>query len=217
MNQITYKILGLPFFLLYINIGVLLLEKEVSQRLWTIVPIVLLSLVLSIDITIRPISKQKDRFNRSISLITFILLPIGVIAPLVEYIYFWESNLILLIQFSLFIIGLGSQILGGTLLIGSRIQLGKYGGPKIVIEENQRLITEGLYKYIRHPMYTGFLLFFLGYSISLLGILTSILITISLFIIFKNRMELEEVLLLQEFPEDYKQYINRTKRLLPFY
>ena len=217
MNQIKYKILGLPFFVLFVNIGVLLIEREIAQRFWVIIPIFLLNLVLSIDILIRPISTQKDRFNRLISLITFILLPIRIILPLMEYIYLWESNLPPLVQVGLFVSGMGCHVSGSILLIGSRIQLGKYGGPKIVIEVDQKLITEGFYKYIRHPMYTGFLFFFFGYSISLNGILTASTLTIILFSIFKDRMELEEELLLQEFPDNYKEYINRTKRLLPFY
>ena len=101
--------------------------------------------------------------------------------------------------------GVTILLFGSVILLVSRIQIGQYGGAKIAVEEDHRLIMDGLYRHIRNPQYLGFLLIFAGYSFSL-G---------SLIIIFRSRMLLEEKLLLETFGEEYAEYMRRTWKLLP--
>ncbi|NHJ01402.1 MAG: isoprenylcysteine carboxylmethyltransferase family protein [Candidatus Heimdallarchaeota archaeon] len=216
MKQLFFKSLGLPLFILYVNLGFLVLERELTNRIWVLIPILLLNVILSADIVIRPISRQKDRFNRLILAGSFLMVPVGVVIPFLEFVLFWEGVFPIPLSMSVLIIGGVLELVGGIFLIGSRIQLGKYGGPKIVLEEDHRLVTGGFYRFIRHPMYTGFLLFFFGYSISFSSILMTGLITLVLFILFKIRMDIEEEILLQKFNDDYRAYIKRTQRLFRF-
>lgn len=79
---------------------------------------------------------------------------------------------------------------------------------------NSRLLQTGPYRKIRHPMYSSLILFFLAallYSPSLTATLVFILLTINLIL----KLSYEEKLLLKEFPE-YKQYQEKTVRLIPF-
>jgi protein-S-isoprenylcysteine O-methyltransferase Ste14 len=80
----------------------------------------------------------------------------------------------------------------------------------------QRLITTGVYKYIRHPMYSGGLLMSLG----LFGILTEWKITICLFYLLVNftidRIDKEEQMMLMVFGDKYIEYMKKTKMLIPF-
>ena len=113
-------------------------------------------------------------------------------------------------------IGIDIMTFGGLIALLSRIQIGKYGGPKITIEKSHQLITSGMYKHIRNPMYLGFLFLFLGYNLAFGSIISTCIVPASLFLIFRSRIILEEKLLIQSFEEEYVSYMKRTKRLIPF-
>jgi protein-S-isoprenylcysteine O-methyltransferase Ste14 len=216
MKSIFFKLAGLPILLVFVNLGFLLWSKDVFSQIQTLLPIVLLNAFICADIVIRPISRRKDEYNRIVVLISFLLLPIGLIFPYFEYKILMKQILPPPISIMVMVFGIGFLLVGGILLLVSRLQIGKYGGPKISIEENHRLITTGMYQHIRHPIYLGFLLLFFGYSSALGSIVTTIGITLILFLIFKSRMEMEEDFLLVSFGEEYLTYLKRTKRLLPF-
>jgi protein-S-isoprenylcysteine O-methyltransferase Ste14 len=209
------KLLGVPFLVLFMDLGFFLFAREAFTQLQTLVPILLMNTFISIDIVIRPVSAKEDKFNRSILMISFLSMPIVFIMPYFEYRMIMNQILSPLIA-TISIKGSALLILGGILLLLGRIQLGEYGGPRIVIEDKHQLITTGVYKCIRHPMYLGFLLLFLGYSVAFGSCFMTILISFSFFLIFKSRMDIEEELLVSEFGEKYLGYMKRTKRLIPF-
>lgn len=210
------RLFGVPILIVFMNSGFILFAGEVYTYLHTLFPIILLNVLISIDIVIRPTSTIKDEYNRSILIISFLSLPIILFLPYFEY----KVILYQILTPSIFnwtiIAGSILLLLGGTLLLISRMQLGKYGGPRIVIEKEHQLITNGVYKYIRHPMYLGFLFIFFGYSLSLGSLFMTLVICFVFLLIFKNRIDIEERLLLSEFGEEYANYMKRTKRLLPF-
>lgn len=76
------------------------------------------------------------------------------------------------------------------------------------------LITNGPYRFIRHPMYTAALFGMLGIAINinaLIGYGVWIVLLIDILI----KLRFEEELLMEKFPE-YQEYMNSTKALLPF-
>ena len=82
------------------------------------------------------------------------------------------------------------------------------------MKEQHELVTAGPYIYVRHPIYSGILLAALGTALmtSIFGI--GMLIFISIF--FALRINKEEKIMLELFPEQYPEYQKRTKRLVPF-
>lgn len=106
---------------------------------------------------------------------------------------------------------------GGLLLRWAAIYtLGPHFTVKVSLLEKHRLKTDGLYKYIRHPSYTGLLLYYLG-----LGILMHHWIALALLVCFPllsvlNRIGVEEKVLREHFPKDYAAYVEKSWRLLPF-
>ena len=76
------------------------------------------------------------------------------------------------------------------------------------------LVTNGLYKFIRHPIYFSVLssmLILTVYSSTVIAYVFWFVLLIDLIV----KMKFEESLLLQKFPE-YAEYMKRTKRLVPF-
>jgi len=75
------------------------------------------------------------------------------------------------------------------------------------------LIETGLYKYIRHPIYTGIIVAALGFSVYS-GSGFRLIVTLLLLVLFYFKSKYEEQKLTNVF-SDYKAYMNRTGRFLP--
>ena len=91
--------------------------------------------------------------------------------------------------------------------------LGKFFTVNLALHGDHTLIKAGLYKYIRHPSYSGSLLSFLGFGLSLNNWLSLMIIIVPILITFINRINIEEKLLENQFGTDYKK---KTERLIPF-
>lgn len=198
------------------NLGFFLFSPEIFTQPTVLFPILLLFVFIGIDILIRPISTKKDAFQRSFLIISFLLFPLFLYLPYFEF-FFWEKSLSENgLAWYFLILGTLFLFFGGSIIFCSRLQLGEFGGPKLVIETNHILIQTGLYRYIRHPMYLGFLCLFLGYNIALGGIFVAFISTCFFFLLFRYRMTIEENQLLREFGNDFSIYKKKTKRLIPF-
>lgn len=87
---------------------------------------------------------------------------------------------------------------------------------RLTIQSDHHLVTDGVYGWIRHPIYTSYLLLFAGYCLLLHGGWSfAALIAVSL-IWFSSRISLEEEMLSEQFGDAYGRYRARTKRLVPF-
>jgi len=93
--------------------------------------------------------------------------------------------------------------------------LGKYFSTTIELEDSQKIIQKGPYKWIRHPSYSGIILFCIGYGLAVQNWL-SLLIAISLpTIALLYRIKIEEETLAKGLGDDYKVYQKKTKKLIP--
>jgi protein-S-isoprenylcysteine O-methyltransferase Ste14 len=109
---------------------------------------------------------------------------------------------------ALYGIGLTTAILG-------RVSLGPNWAN---IEDRQivtdkRLVTRGIYQYVRHPIYAGDLLLLLGLQLALRSWL--FLISVAALALVVRQAIAEESLLARTFPH-YADYMRRTKRFIPF-
>ena len=113
------------------------------------------------------------------------------------------------------IIGLALSIIGFALLVVSQLTLFRNYSSFLVIHKDHQLITHGIYRFTRNPMYLGVLMFLIGwtvYAASLYGFLTSLV----LIPIFLNRVRMEEKMLADYFQDSFRNYKKTTKRLIPF-
>ncbi len=111
-------------------------------------------------------------------------------------------------------IGVALGVVAMPLFIWTHHALGKNWSVDLVIKEEHTLITSGPYRWVRHPMYTSFfgssLAFFLlsaNWVIGLAGLATSVLSA--------ARVDKEEALMIEEFGDQYRAYMQRTGRFLP--
>jgi protein-S-isoprenylcysteine O-methyltransferase Ste14 len=83
------------------------------------------------------------------------------------------------------------------------------------IRENHRLVTEGLYGWVRHPMYLALLIYSAGQALVLPNYLAGLSNGVAMALLFAVRVGSEERMMLEEFGKDYEAYMARTKRLFP--
>lgn len=81
-------------------------------------------------------------------------------------------------------------------------------------KEDGELSTNGLYRYVRHPMYASVLLIALGLALSS-GSVIKYLLTFSLYLLFLLKSIYEEKYLRLKYP-DYAEYAARIPRFFPF-
>ncbi|WP_242108699.1 methyltransferase family protein [Luteimonas aquatica] len=86
----------------------------------------------------------------------------------------------------------------------------------VAIRPGQTLVREGPYRWLRHPSYTGVLLTFLGFSLSLGSWLSVLAVCIPMIAALVMRIRVEESVLADAFPQAYPEYARTTKRLIPF-
>ena len=82
----------------------------------------------------------------------------------------------------------------------------------IKFKKVNKLVTSGIYKYSRNPMYLGFLIIVISSSIFYLNIYS--ILTPLFFYLWINRFQIkrEEVFLTKKFGEDYLSYKKKTRR-----
>jgi protein-S-isoprenylcysteine O-methyltransferase Ste14 len=208
------KAIGVPFVFLFMNSLFIVYAPYVFAGLTTLVPISLMSIAICIDVAIRPISAKPDRYSRNLLALAFLLFPFAVALP---YFEFKSLTSVYLSSFMpvVLTVGIFALLVGWMILLVSRLQIGRYGGPRITIEDDHRLITNGMYRFIRNPQYLGMLLILSGYAFSLGSLIITAMIVICLLAILRNRIRLEEELLIAAFGDEYREYMRRTWRLFP--
>lgn len=78
-----------------------------------------------------------------------------------------------------------------------------------------KLIVQGPYHFLRHPIYTAMLLLALGFLINGFS-WWRIIIFLFLLVVTILKLKLEEKFLIKHFGKDYLDYQKKTKRLIPF-
>ncbi|MFX0207127.1 MAG: methyltransferase family protein [Candidatus Hodarchaeota archaeon] len=120
----------------------------------------------------------------------------------------YRMNLINITGLLLFVIGIVIRRIG-------KRTLGKYYTYGLRTLQNHELITHGIYKHVRHPISLAMFMYGTGIPLiftSFYGFLIMlILIPLTLY-----RIRIEEKMLIEKFGDEYKEYMTRTKKIIPF-
>lgn len=95
------------------------------------------------------------------------------------------------------------------------VTLGRFFTVDVQIARDHELVERGPFRLIRHPSYTGVLLAFSGFALSLANWASILVILLPISAAFVRRMNVEEQALTGALGEPYLSYVRRTKRLLP--
>lgn len=87
---------------------------------------------------------------------------------------------------------------------------------KVTILDTHPLKVNGLYQWVRHPSYSGLLLYYFSLGLIMQNWISLLLLTLGPLIAVINRILIEEAVLIRHFREAYTNYQKRTWRLFPF-
>jgi protein-S-isoprenylcysteine O-methyltransferase Ste14 len=112
---------------------------------------------------------------------------------------------------------IGTVVFAGAIFMlwRSHVDLGRNWSATLRITGQHSLVTSGVYRRIRHPLYTTHLLWAIAQGLLLSNWLAGwafLMLSIPLYVI---RIPKEEKMMLEHFGEEYRQYMSRTGRLIP--
>ena len=192
------------------------------ENLIFLTAILITYLVGVLDTYFRPFSESIRGDLRTNPAYNAILLGLFIFNPLLVILAFNENRLLIASSLPLWdypvvaYIGLLLLIVGGAVTLVGRAQLARFGSGVLHIEEDHSLITTGVFRLIRHPIYAGGVLGVVGFYMAFRSVVMLVLVSLLYFIVIRHRMLFEEEMLVEEFGEEYREYMKRTKRLIPF-
>lgn len=136
-------------------------------------------------------------------------LLVGIQAVLLVLLLFFTNSS----PSSYYAIGEVVKILGAIILLLSFYDLRKSLTALPLPKDNGQLQINGLYRYVRHPMYVGVLVLSIGICLANTSIYKYVLL-LGLYLLFNYKAEYEEALLRAKYP-GYKKYQERTNRFIP--
>ena len=112
---------------------------------------------------------------------------------------------------------LGTAVFAAALLLlwRSHADLGRNWSARLQIREGHTLVTAGVYRYMRHPMYAAHWLWAIAQALLIQNWIAGLALLVTFLPLCLIRIPREEQMMLENFPEEYRQYMNRTGRLIP--
>jgi len=112
-------------------------------------------------------------------------------------------------------LGILVEIAALILFRATHVQLGRNWSISLETREKHQLVTGGLYGWVRHPMYSSFLLSALAQALLLQNWVAGPAGLVGFVVLFLFRVHREEKLMTDTFGDEYRQYCRRTSRIVP--
>ena len=104
---------------------------------------------------------------------------------------------------------------GVWLFFRAHSDLGQYWSPGLEIKENHQLITTGVFKWVRHPMYAAFVAIAVAQIFMLQNWIVGPAFLLLAIPFYLQRVKREERQLIRHFGNDYRNYMDQTNALFP--
>lgn len=114
------------------------------------------------------------------------------------------------------LVGIAALIAALWLFLRSHAELGRNWSISLELRGNHRLVRTGIYRFVRHPMYSSFFLLGLAQFLLLPNWVGGGAGLIGAGILYAFRFRREEKMMLESFGDDYRSYMQQTKRLVPW-
>lgn len=155
----------------------------------------------------------KDNMNQK-EVTRLILINVFILIPLIAYFYIKNYNYNIPDEFKE--LAYPIMIIALICIIKTSYDLGNEYSYTLQLRKNHKLVDTGIYKYIRHPMYFCGLLFIIAQSLLIPNTIGNISNLVSMYVFWKGRIPDEEKMMIKEFGDKYKDYMKKTKSVIPF-
>lgn len=145
-------------------------------------------------------------------LLAFLAVEIGFARPFNSG---WLARPFIFFSSSLQYFGVALTAAGVAFAIWARLVLGRNWSAIVTVKEGHALIEKGPYAVVRHPIYSGALLAYIGTAIVFdqVRVLIALVFVLTLLV---SKIAIEERFMTQEFGARYTEYKRRVKALIPF-
>ena len=109
------------------------------------------------------------------------------------------------------------MILAASLMMFHAVhrQLGRMWSVTLEIRDGHKLKTDGLYRWVRHPMYSSFFLWAIAQALLIPNWVAGFAGLFGVGLLYVLRVGKEEAMLVEAFGDEYRAYMKTTKRIVP--
>ena len=157
------------------------------------------------------LSKDNSSSKKSFAIILVSILAIIIVNAIMFF-----NDLLLVDSDALKVISLILYSSGLILRYWSLILLGKNFSRKVEVEDEQELVSNGTYRYIRHPLYLGLFLLTISVPLFVGNIIMFLVAIVTMFISISIRIKEEETYMEEVLGARYKFWKEKRYRFLPF-
>jgi protein-S-isoprenylcysteine O-methyltransferase Ste14 len=112
-------------------------------------------------------------------------------------------------------LGVVAMAAGLWLFWRSHVDLGDNWSVTLEIDAQHRLVTRGVYRVVRHPMYTSFFVSGIGQALLLANWVAGPTALLAVAMLVWIRLPNEEAMMIEAFGDEYREYMRRTGGIVP--
>ena len=112
--------------------------------------------------------------------------------------------------------GIATMVAGLALCVWAMRTLGEFYTRTLLVTSGQRIVDRGPYRLVRHPGYLGTILVWVGAALATANWVATAAVGLLLLVAYGYRIGAEEAMLVESFDDDYRDYMARTRRLVPW-
>jgi protein-S-isoprenylcysteine O-methyltransferase Ste14 len=159
--------------------------------------------------TVRAVGWSRERVLLAVAAIGLFVVPVIWLAS------GWPAALNYELNYAAVVVGALIYVLSLWLFRRSHKDLGRQWSASLEIRDSHQIVRAGVYRRIRHPMYSSFWLWGLAQAFLLPNAMAALSGLIAIAILFFTRIDHEERMLVEAFGDDYRAYMRETKRIIP--
>ena len=165
------------------------------------------------------LTKDNESADRRVGLQEKVLLPAMLVTGLLFPVIYLFTPLFSFADYELsnwvHLFGLIIMVAGLRLFWRSHADLGPNWSPTLETRKGHEIIKHGVYRRIRHPMYSAIWLFSIGQGLLLNNWLAGWAVVVAFTLMYCLRTPIEEAMMIDQFGDTYKDYMTETGRLFP--
>ncbi|HEU4764338.1 MAG TPA: isoprenylcysteine carboxylmethyltransferase family protein [Candidatus Eisenbacteria bacterium] len=115
----------------------------------------------------------------------------------------------------LWILGVAVGLCGFAVRLIAKRTLGRFYTVRVQLQDQHEIVSTGIYRTVRHPLYLGYVLEWAAPPLILGSPAGFLFVTLPILLGVLQRIPREEALLVEGLGESYRAYMARTKRLIP--
>jgi protein-S-isoprenylcysteine O-methyltransferase Ste14 len=159
--------------------------------------------------TVKTVGWSRERILLAIATIGL------VVVPAIWLLSGWPAALNYQLNYASVVVGALVYALSLWLFRRSHKDLGRQWSASLEIRDSHQIVRAGVYRLIRHPMYSSFWLWALAQAFLLPNVMAALSGLVAIAILFFTRIDHEERMLTEAFGDDYRAYMRETKRIIP--